>query len=110
MVIQPDIPWWTKVSLIGTLNHVKLYGTLYLINHTTRTNGNPTAKAWLAGWDAAVSGLPGQTNPYLRNPQYEAWDCGFREGLRSGKRAARVTQHRIAGGRSRLAVITGGNG
>ncbi len=78
------------------------------MNHTARIHGNPTAKAWLAGWDASVSGLPGQINPYLRRPQSEAWDCGFREGLRSGKRAAHVTQQRTPCGPSCLTVISGG--
>jgi hypothetical protein len=46
-----------------------------------RQLGNPTNKAWLAGWDAGICGL--KSNPYVRRPQADAWERGRQSGLRS---------------------------
>lgn len=46
-----------------------------------RPLGNPTNKAWLAGWDAGICGL--RNNPYTRRPQAAAWERGRAAGLRS---------------------------
>lgn len=48
---------------------------------TQRPLGNPTNKAWLAGWDAGICGL--HANPYRRSPQRRAWADGRASGLRS---------------------------
>ena len=57
--------------------------------------GNATDKAWLAGWDAAVSGYPRGLNPYKREPQVHAWDKGWIAGYWSGDPQVR-TMKRIA--------------
>ncbi len=48
-----------------------------------RPLGNPTDKAWLAGWDAGICGRISNCNPYKRRPQYGAWERGWRAGRRS---------------------------
>lgn len=45
--------------------------------------GNPTDKAWLAGWDAGVVGRSAGDNPYRRLIQAHAWERGRIAALRS---------------------------
>ncbi len=48
-----------------------------------RPLGNPTHKAWLAGWDKGIVGRTAESNPYTRKPQHDAFDRGWRAGRRS---------------------------
>lgn len=48
-----------------------------------RQLGNPTNKAWLAGWDAGIVGHGAGVNPYRRKPQHGAWERGRVAGRRS---------------------------
>lgn len=57
-------------------------------------NGNPTNAAWLRGWDAAIVGLPGYSNPYSRRPQRDAWDRGYAAGRRSDDGDAAAMKNR----------------
>ena len=50
-----------------------------------RPLGNPTNKAWLAGWDAGITGASAHANPYRRLPQAHAWENGRLAGLRSNE-------------------------
>lgn len=56
--------------------------------------GNPTNKAWLAGWDAGICGLT--SNPYRRGPQARAWERERLAGLRSSAADVAVMK-RLAG-------------
>lgn len=60
----------------------------------SRPLGDFTDRAWLAGWDAAVAGLPRTGNPYRRRPQRRAWDAGWAAGRRSGELDATIMQRR----------------
>lgn len=57
-----------------------------------RRLGNPTAKAWIAGWDASITF---ERNPYRRRPQREAFERGRAAGLRSGDEDARQLMRRL---------------
>lgn len=61
---------------------------------TQRLLGNPTNKAWLAGWDAGICGLA--SNPYKRKPQRDAFDRGRVSGLRSNDEDVKQMQRRAA--------------
>jgi hypothetical protein len=45
-----------------------------------RPLGNPTNKAWLAGWDGGIIGSRPTANPYVRRPQRRAWEDGRQAG------------------------------
>jgi ribosome modulation factor len=60
-----------------------------------RPLGNPTTKAWLAGWDSAISGISIHANPYTRRPQADAWKRGWQAGLRSWDDDVRLMMERI---------------
>ena len=55
-----------------------------------------TNKAWLAGWDAGISGTPGHANPYRRSDFRRAWDRGRTAGLRSSDQDVANMQRRVA--------------
>ena len=61
-----------------------------------RQLGNPTDKAWVAGWDAGVIGVGYSMNPYRRRPQAEAWKAGRGAGWRSNDDDVRQLKQRIA--------------
>lgn len=46
-----------------------------------RALGNPTDRAWIAGWDASLTYTG---NPYKRAPQLKAFDRGKAAGNRAG--------------------------
>lgn len=70
-----------------------------------RQLGNPTDKAWLAGWDKGILGGVAHQNPYRRRPQREAWERGRQAGFRSSNEDVRVLSLRMArAGSSALAA------
>lgn len=61
-----------------------------------RPLGNPTDKAWIAGWDAGIVGLGSGANPYTRRPQAKAWEAGRTAGRRSNDDDVAALQRRMS--------------
>lgn len=57
-----------------------------------RQLGNPTDKAWIAGWDASIAFT---CNPYKRLPQQRAFDSGKLAGQRQSDDDVRVLKLRL---------------
>lgn len=60
-----------------------------------RPLGNPTNKAWLAGWDNGIVGRTIDSNPYVRKPQYDAFKRGWQAGRRSSDADVAELKRRI---------------
>lgn len=88
------------VAHTGSRRSVALHrdGGSQLARRAPRPLGNPTRKAWLAGWDAAVAGYSYQDTPYRRAPQVRAWQSGWVFGRRSDAAAVRQLQYILTQG------------
>jgi ribosome modulation factor len=60
-----------------------------------RPLGDFTDMAWLAGWDAGITGASVSANPYKRPAQRRAWEKGRACGLRSDDSAVAAMKRRV---------------